>query len=141
MSGVAVSFWGEAISIIQWPATIHAGCPCSLFWMLEIMPHLWFALISRIIVIMSPPMSIDMPGVAVSVVLVCASAGANVLDIPPMIAKAATTAAVRIVVFIKQVENTIDLKDLRESSLISFITHYIAGSLALGPILLLGSLI
>src|SRR5215212_509301 len=108
---VVVSFC-EAISIIQWPATIHAGCPCSLFWMLEVMPHLWFALISSIIVIMSPPRFIDMPGVAVSVVLVCASAGANVLDIPPMIAKAATTAAVRILVFIKQVENTIDLKDL-----------------------------
>jgi hypothetical protein len=54
-------------------------------------------------------MSIDMPGVAVSGVLVCASAGAAVPNIPPMIAKAAT-AAVR-VVFIKHRENTIDLKD------------------------------
>ncbi len=106
----AVSFC-EANSIIQWPATIHAGCPCSLFWMLEIIPHLWFAIISRIIVIMSPPpMSIDMPGVAVSGVLVCASAGAAIPNIPPMIAKAATAAAVR-VVFIKHRENTIDLKD------------------------------
>jgi hypothetical protein len=57
---------------------------------------------------MSPPMSIDMPGVAVSGVLVCASAGAAIPNIPPMIAKAAT--AVR-VVFIKHRENTIDLKD------------------------------
>jgi hypothetical protein len=86
-------------------------------------------------------MSIDMPGAAVSVVLVCASTGANVLDNPPMIAKAATTADVRVIVFIKQVENTMDLKDLCESSLISFITHYIAGFLALGSILLLESAI
>jgi hypothetical protein len=42
--------------------------------------------------------------------LVCASAGAAIPNIPPMIAKAATAAAVR-VVFIKHRENTIDLKD------------------------------
>jgi hypothetical protein len=58
--------------------------------------------------------------------MVCASAGADVLNIPPMIAKAATTAAVS-VVLIKQGENTIDLKDALESSLISFIALYIAG--------------
>jgi hypothetical protein len=56
-------------------------------------------------------MSIDMPGVAVSGVLVCASAGAAIPNIPPMIAKAATAAAAVRVVFIKHRENTIDLKD------------------------------
>jgi hypothetical protein len=52
-----------------------------------------------------------MPGVAVSEVLVCASAGAAIPNIPPMIAKAATAAAAVRVVFIKHRENTIDLKD------------------------------
>jgi len=63
---------------------------------------------------MSPPVFIDMPGVVLSVVLACASAGADVLNIPPTIAKAATTTAVTLI-FIKQGENTIDLKDVSES--------------------------
>jgi hypothetical protein len=57
-------------------------------------------------------MSIDMPEVSVSVVLVCASAGAATPNVPPKIAKVATTAAAAVrIVFIKQGENTIDLKD------------------------------
>jgi hypothetical protein len=60
---------------------------------------------------MSPPISIDMPEVAVSVLLVCACAGAAMPNIPQVIAKAATTAAVR-VVFIKQNENAVDIKDI-----------------------------
>jgi hypothetical protein len=56
-------------------------------------------------------MSIDMPEVSVSVVLVCASAGAATPNVPPKIAKVATTAAAVRIVFIKQGENTIDLKD------------------------------
>jgi predicted Na+-dependent transporter len=56
-------------------------------------------------------MSIDMPEVAVSVLLVCACAGAAMPNIPQAIAKAVTTAAVR-VVFIKQNEIAVDLKDI-----------------------------
>jgi hypothetical protein len=41
--------------------------------------------------VIPPPISIELPLVAVSVLLVCASAGTDVLNIPPMIAKAATT--------------------------------------------------
>jgi hypothetical protein len=53
-----------------------------------------------------------MPEVSVSVVLVCASAGAATPNVPPKIAKVATTAAAAVrKVFIKQGENTIDLKD------------------------------
>jgi hypothetical protein len=52
-----------------------------------------------------------MPEVAVSVLLVCACAGAAMPNIPQVIAKAATTAAVR-VVFIKQNENAVDIKDI-----------------------------
>jgi hypothetical protein len=123
---VVVSFC-EAISIIQWPATIHAGCPCSSFWMLEIIPNLWFAPNWRNILIMSPPsMSIDMPGVAVSALLVCACAGAATPNIPQVIAKAATTAAAVRVVFIKQAENTTNLKDSCQNSLISFSSYHIA---------------
>jgi thiamine monophosphate synthase len=61
-----------------------------------------------------------MPGVAVSASLVCcACAGAATPNIPQVIAKAATTIAVVLrIVFIKQVENTTDLKDSFENSLI-----------------------
>jgi hypothetical protein len=54
-------------------------------------------------------MSIDIPETAVSVLLVCACAGAAMPNIPQAIAKAVTTAAVR-VVFIKQNENVGDLR-------------------------------
>jgi hypothetical protein len=70
-------------------------------------------------------MSIDIPGVAVYAPLVCACAGAATPNIPQVIAKAATTAAVR-VVFIKQAENTTNLKDSRQNSLISFASYHIA---------------
>src|SRR5919108_3950926 len=118
----------EAISIIQWPATIHAGCPCSSFWMLEIIPHLWFAIISCIMLIISPPpllMSIDISGVVVVFPPLCAITGVAIPKIPLPIAKvaSATTAALRIV-FIKQRGNNIDLKDPRENSLISFAARY-----------------
>jgi hypothetical protein len=46
------------------------------------------------------------------VALVCACTGTAIPNIPPMIAKVATTAAAAVrIVFIKQGENTIDLKD------------------------------
>jgi hypothetical protein len=76
-------------------------------------------------VIISPPMSIDISGLVVSVALVCACTGTAIPNIPPSIAKAIMTAAVR-VLFIKVGESTMDLKGLRESSLISFAAHYIA---------------
>jgi hypothetical protein len=69
-------------------------------------------------------MSIDMPGVAVSALLVCACAGAATPNIPQVIAKAATTAAAAVrVVFIKQAENTTNLKDSCQNSLISFSSY------------------
>jgi hypothetical protein len=71
-------------------------------------------------------MSIDMPGVAVSALLVCACAGAAKPNIPQVIAKAATTAAAVRVVFIKQAENTTNLKDSCQNSLISFSSYHIA---------------
>jgi hypothetical protein len=71
-------------------------------------------------------MSIDMPGVAVSALLVCACAGAATPNIPQVIAKAATTAAAVRVVFIKQAENTTNLKDSCQNSLISFSSCHIA---------------
>src|SRR5215212_3891461 len=106
------------------------------------MPHLWFALISRIIAIMSPPLFIDMPGVLLSVVLVCASAGADVLNTPPKIAKAVTSTATAVrVVFIKQGENTIDLKEYGKVSLSPSSSIFISGFLALCSILLLATAI
>jgi hypothetical protein len=63
-----------------------------------------------------------MPGVAVSALVVScdiAAVGAAMPNVPPMIAKAATNAAIMLV-FIEQRENTLDLKDLCENSPISF---------------------
>jgi hypothetical protein len=74
---------------------------------------------------MLPPVSVDSPEVAVSALSVScdiATAGAAMPNIPPMIAKAATTA--ESVVLIKQSVNTIDLKDVSEISVISFASHY-----------------
>jgi hypothetical protein len=95
--------------------------------MLEIIPHLWFSSNCCNIVIMSPPMSIDIPGVAVPALLVSwdiAAAGAALSNIPPMIAKAAMTttaaaAAVR-VVFNTHDEDTTDLNGTRKSYLLFF---------------------
>jgi hypothetical protein len=73
-----------------------------------------------------PPISIDMPEVVVSALVVScdiAAAGAAMPNVPPMIAKAATNAAIMLVL-IEQRENTIDLKDLCENSLISFAACY-----------------
>jgi hypothetical protein len=58
--------------------------------------------------------------------LVCACAGAATPNIPQVIAKAATTAADERVVFIKQAENTTNLKDSCQNSLISFSSYHIA---------------
>jgi hypothetical protein len=67
---------------------------------------------------MSPPISMDIFGAVPSVVLDCACTGGITPKIPPMIAKAATTAVS--VVFIKQYENTVNLKGISENSRISF---------------------
>src|ERR687897_2988597 len=72
---------------------------------------------------MSPPISIDMPGVDVSTLLVScdiATAGAALSNIPTMIAKAAITAAAVRVVFITHDEDTTNLNGIRESYLLFF---------------------
>jgi hypothetical protein len=57
-----------------------------------------------------------------------ATAGAVMPNVPPMIAKAATTAAVMNVVFNNDGKNTIDLNDIREYSVISFVTRCVGYS-------------
>jgi hypothetical protein len=74
-----------------------------------------------------PPISIDISGVvSVFPPCICAITGAAMPKLPPMIAKAATNAAI-VVVLIKYGENTIDLKDTCEYSIISFAAHSTVG--------------
>jgi hypothetical protein len=69
-----------------------------------------------------------------------ATAGAVMPNVPPMIAKAATTAAAMNVVFNNDGKNTIDLNDIREYSVISFATRCVGNQSTQAMMLILETL-
>src|SRR5919199_827294 len=97
----AAVLFSEPMSILQWPETIHAGLPCSSFWILEISPHLkfwppWFV----VPVALAPAAPVWSPDGGGLDGVSCASAGTALTNMAPRIAKEAMNAAVVRVVFI-----------------------------------------